>query len=616
MAPSTSSSGGERAPLLRSNTQRSTASYYAANDSSFTRYAADTAINVEEGAANPLHINPDYDSDAEEEVILPDGETRGKVGTQDKGMRIRGKLKVIILLGLWASNFTFAVQTSAIPTLAPRISASFSRSELASYLGSIFPLFSTAFTPVYGVLLDTLGRKLAMLIAGLLYGLGTIGCSVSPSMGWLIAARAVAGAGGAGLLTVSSVITTDLTSLRSRGHYQGLMMIVFGAGASLGGPVSGWIADVTNWRWSFVFQLPFLVFSMVVVAIYLPKTTPHPHDDSIVPRGSGFIQALADFDFLGTLTLLVAISALLLGLSNRTAFLYAWADARVWGLLLISIIATCLFLLVEWKVAINPVVPLQLFKGSRMASIYASNFMLSVAAQSFLYQIPVFFTVILNTTSAIAGAHLLPNSIGLAVGSFLAGQLIKRTGRYAWLSAIGLAMPIISIYLASYWSESTPEWKFAAEVFPAGLGYSIFLCCSLVALIAEVDKEMMPKATSVLYTVRSLGNTVGIAISASIQQAVLVKNLREVLYARADREKVIMAILHTKSAIKEYLTKAEQVGAEIAYGRSLSITFVAASVFALITLITSLPTRERDLGERKGAIKKKNSNETLQEHTV
>jgi hypothetical protein len=77
-----------------------------------------------------------------------------------------------------------------------------------------------------------------------------------------------------------------------------------------------------------------------------------------------------------------------------------------------------------------------------------------------------------------------------------------------------------------------------------------------------------------------------------------------------------MAILHTKSAIKEYLTKAEQVGAEVAYGRSLSITFVAASVFALVTLITSLPTRERDLGERKGAIKKKNSNETLQEHTV
>lgn len=123
---------------------------------------------------------------------------------------------------------------------------------------------------------------------------------------------------------------------------------------------------------------------MIVAAIYLPRTAPHPHSDSFEPRTSGFIRALAGFDFLGTITLLVAISTLLLGLSNRTAFLYAWADARVWGLLLTSTIATCLFLLVEWKVAINPVVPLQLFKGSRMPSIYASNFMLSVAAQSFV----------------------------------------------------------------------------------------------------------------------------------------------------------------------------------------------------------------------------------------
>jgi MFS family permease len=55
---------------------------------------------------------------------------------------------------------------------------SFSHSELASYLGSIFPLFSTAFTPVYGVLLDAIGRKGAMLVAGFLYGMCTVGRSV------------------------------------------------------------------------------------------------------------------------------------------------------------------------------------------------------------------------------------------------------------------------------------------------------------------------------------------------------------------------------------------------------------------------------------------------------
>lgn len=181
-------------------------------------------------------------------------------------------------------------------------------------------------------------------------------------------------------------------------------MIVFGTGASVGGPVSGWIADVTNWRWSFVLQvryptpvrgetrhaeatrhqLPFLLFSMLIVATYLPSSPPHRHGDTLKSSDTSLGRALADFDFFGMISLLVAISSLLLGLSNRTAFLYDWSDARVWALLFTSLLATAVFLLVEWKVAVNPVVPLQLFRGSRMASIYASNFMLSVAAQAFV----------------------------------------------------------------------------------------------------------------------------------------------------------------------------------------------------------------------------------------
>lgn len=88
---------GERAPLLRSSTQRSNASYYAANDSSFTRYAAETAINIEEGAADPLHQNPDYDSDAEEERIATTGPEAGKGGHGEREMKIRGRLKIVIL---------------------------------------------------------------------------------------------------------------------------------------------------------------------------------------------------------------------------------------------------------------------------------------------------------------------------------------------------------------------------------------------------------------------------------------------------------------------------------------------------------------------------------------
>lgn len=72
---------------------------------------------------------------------------------------------------------------------------------------------------------------------------------------------------------------------------------------------------------------------------------------------------------------------------------------------------------------------------------------------------------------------------------------------------------------------------------------------------------------------------------------------------------IIISILHSKTAIQRYLTKSEQVAAEAAYGHSLSLTFIAASIFALITLIVSLPTRERDLGEKKITKRSKDSDE-------
>ncbi len=73
----------------------------------------------------------------------------------------------------------------------------------------------------------------------------------------------------------------------------------------------------------------------------------------------------------------------MLGLTNHTAKLYAWSDVAVWGLLATAAVGSALFLLVERR-ATNPVIPLWLFGGYKMASIYASNFMLSVAAQAFV----------------------------------------------------------------------------------------------------------------------------------------------------------------------------------------------------------------------------------------
>ena len=89
---------------------------------------------------------------------------------------------------------------TVVATLLSPIGGYFNRSNQSSYIGTAYLLSVCCFTPLYGRLSDILGRKGAMLLALSFFGLGTLLCGVAPSMNVLIAARAIAGMGGGGLV--------------------------------------------------------------------------------------------------------------------------------------------------------------------------------------------------------------------------------------------------------------------------------------------------------------------------------------------------------------------------------------------------------------------------------
>jgi hypothetical protein len=123
--------------------------------------------------------------------------------------------------------------------------------------------------------------------------------------------------------------------------------------------------------------MPFLVLSICIICVFLPEI-------QRVDGGVSLWQSMRDFDTTGTFLLLGSISSLLLAFSNRTAFLYAWSDFRVWGLLASFTVLIILFLLFEARLAKNPIVPLYLFRGQTLPCVFLSNFTLSVAAQTFV----------------------------------------------------------------------------------------------------------------------------------------------------------------------------------------------------------------------------------------
>lgn len=113
------------------------------------------------------------------------------------------------------------------------ISSSFQSSNQISWLGTSYLLALATTTPLYGKLSDIIGRRYASLIAIFLFTIGTLLCGLAKSMPMLIAARTLAGCGGGGIMTISSIVASDIIPLKKRGLIQGIVNIFYGLGEHL-----------------------------------------------------------------------------------------------------------------------------------------------------------------------------------------------------------------------------------------------------------------------------------------------------------------------------------------------------------------------------------------------
>lgn len=127
---------------------------------------------------------------------------------------------------------------------------------------------------------------------------------------------------------------------------------MFGAGAGLGGPLGGYIADNFGWRIAFLAQVPFLITAAILVSIHVKIVLP---EAPLTLR-----QKLQRIDWLGSLTLVLFVASMLAGFSLKATEDLAWTHPYVWGSLSFSVVALLAFVFVEARVSPEPVMPMRL----------------------------------------------------------------------------------------------------------------------------------------------------------------------------------------------------------------------------------------------------------------
>ncbi|KAI3343503.1 MFS multidrug transporter [Ustulina deusta] len=452
-----------------------------------------------------------------------------------------------------------------------------------SWIATSYFLTLTTFQPLYGKLSDIFGRKACLLFAYAVFGLGCLGCGLARDIVELCMARAVQGAGGGGMTALVSILVTDLVSLRDRGVWQGYINIVFAAGMSAGAPIGGLFADNIGWRWAFIVQCPMALLAFLSVYVVLSL----PHADH-----SHWSAKLLRIDFIGAFTLVSAVFLLLFGLDNGSN--EGWDKKITVVPLALTPVLFAIFVLVEAKVAKEPFAPGHVIFHPPLLAAYGANFFGVAGQMGVFFFIALFFQAALGLSATWSGLIFMPSTFFALSGSLGAGFVIKRTGRYYWLTLVGYSLvPLGSVPMVLGAGQQS------ATITGIGLsiitfGSSISITSTLIAIIANAAPEDTAVAIACSYLFRSLGTTIGISISTATLQQMLRVNLAKQL-GGADRAREIEEQVRLSLDYIRRLDPDVAIIVRKCYAIATQWAFVPVAVFAVLAIVSALFIKEKKL---------------------
>ena len=488
---------------------------------------------------------------------------------------------VLVMSGVWTGTFLAALDSTIIATLSAPISASFNSLSLLSWLASAYLIANAALQPLSGRLTDILSRRTGLIFSNVFFCAGNLICGLATTEWVMILGRVVAGMGGGGLTAISTFVASDLIPLRRRGVWQGFGNISFGVGAGVGGVFGGWINDVWGWRNAFLIQVPLTVVSGLLAWFLID-----------IPIKQIEKSAWKRIDVMGAVTLVATLLLLLLGL-NSGGNVVPWTHPLVLTSLPLSAVFLGLFIYVESTYAEEPIIPVRLLLDRTVLSSCLTNWFTTMSIFSLLFYAPIYFQVKgLSTTQA--GLRLVPESLGGACGSISTGLVMRRTGRYYFLTVIILSIFVVSLSVVSTFNLETPAWESIIALFFAGFGYSGMLTVTLLALISAVEHSNQAVITSASYAFRSTGSAIGITISSAVFQNILKLELWDRF---GDREGAATIIGKLRDSLEEiqHLPLSWKADVMDVYMDALRGVFLTMLGLAVIGLSVSLAMREHKL---------------------
>ncbi|KAH3669204.1 hypothetical protein WICMUC_005043 [Wickerhamomyces mucosus] len=406
------------------------------------------------------------------------------------------KIETSLLLNVFLAAFDGTVTASTYTI----IGSEFNAAHLGSWITTSYLITSTAFQPLYGTFSDVLGRRICYFFATSIFALGCVGCSFATDIYSLFLFRSLTGIGGGGLITLSTVVNSDLIPISKRGLFQGFQNILIGVGSILGASLGGVISETVGWRFCFLIQVPVSLTGLIFGFLYLEN-----QKDIVSSKG------VKDIDIQGSFLLIIGLTLQLLALNTGSYLLFV-----------ASIIVLYIFVAIEFKTERIPIIPFKRIQGPSNYLVLFISTLTGFANYGYIFILPLLFQIALDDTPSKAGLRLGIPSLFTSVGALLTAFFMNRNVKNLnYLVHVGVLLLGIGNGLALFISKSFPEYLLNFLLIPANCGLGMSNPALLFSFIFEFPKSMQASSTSTLYLFRAIGQVWGVATVSIIVQTVL-----------------------------------------------------------------------------------------------
>jgi EmrB/QacA subfamily drug resistance transporter len=480
------------------------------------------------------------------------------------------------LSGLLLAMFVAMLSSTVVTNALPRIVTDLDGSQTGySWVVVATLLTMTATTPVWGKLADLFSKKLLVQSALVIYSVGSLIAGLAPSMGVLIGARAIQGLGVGGLTALVQVVIASMVSPRERGRYSGYIGATF-ALATVSGPlIGGVIVDTPGlgWRWCFFVGLPVAALAFVVLqkTLHLPLRRREVH-----------------VDYLGATLLVAGVSVLLVWVSLAgTSF--AWGSATSVALVVVGLLVVAAALYVEARVAVEPVVPLRLFRDRTTALATVASVLVGLAMFGSTVYLSQYFQLSRGMSPTMAGLMSVAMVGGLLVSSIVTGRIITRTGRWKRYLVAGMVLVIAGLSLLAGIDDTTSLWYVGGGMAVLGLGLGGVMQNLVLSVQNNVAQSDLGAASSLVAFFRSMGGSIGVAALG----ALLSHQVADKVAAALSRLGIAVDA-HRSGDIPDVSSLDEPFRSifEHAFGEATGHLFLVAVPFAVLALVCVLFIKE------------------------